>query len=135
MHLTSRSIKNWLIALIAAFLLGLLPMWFVAYSRGSEAKRANSSLTTASLKNQVAAAALYSRRGEYERASQLAGEFFTGLRTRLDTEMSISKEERDQLGKLAEQRDQIIALLARHDPASVDRLFEMQYLVMQAIPQ
>jgi hypothetical protein len=135
MQVTNTKIKSWLIALTVAFLLGLVPMWFVAYSRGSEVNRMRSSLTAATLRNQIAAAALYGRRGEYDKSRQSASEFFSGLRARLDTQNTISQEERGQLTKLAEQRDQIIALLARQDPASVDRLFELQHLVIQAIHQ
>lgn len=125
--------KNWIIAVIVAFLVGLLPMGFEAYRRGAEATRVQGALTVAGLKNQIAAASLFGKRGEYEKARQSASEFFAGLRARID-EPSLPQDERDQLTKLAEQRDQIITLLARSDPAGAERLFELQYLTMQTLP-
>ena len=46
---TSRRIstRNWMIALLAAFLLGLIPMWIMAHKRSSEADNAKRELRTA----------------------------------------------------------------------------------------
>jgi hypothetical protein len=131
------STTNWksrIIALLIAFLLGLIPMWMLAYSRGSAADKATIDLRTAALKNQIAAATLYGKRGEYEKSRQFASEFFTSLKTRMETVDAGNSDRRTQLSKLLDQRDQIVTLLARSDPAGVDRLFEIQYQTIQILP-
>ena len=131
---SSSTWKTRIIALLVAFLLGLIPMWMLAYSRGSAADKAMIDLSTATLKNQIAAATLYGKRGEYEKSRQFASEFFSALKTRAETVDAGNADRRGQLNKLLEQRDQIVTLLARSDPAGVERLFEIQYQTIQIIP-
>ena len=126
--------KSRVIAVLIAFLLGLIPMWTLAYSRGSAADKAKIDLRTATLKNQIASATLYGKRGEYEKSRQFASEFFTSLKTRIETVDAGNSDRKAQLSKLLDQRDQIVTLLARSDPAGVDRLFEIQYQTIQIIP-
>ncbi len=133
---TSRgtAIRNWTIGLLIAFLLGLIPMWVVARNRSSETERAKGELRLAVLKNHVAMAALYGKRGEYEKARQSASEFFSALRSRTDSPDELSAAQLEGLRKLLEERDQIITLLARSDPAGVERLFNIEYQLRQILP-
>jgi hypothetical protein len=131
---TRNAWKTQIIALLVAFLLGLIPMWMLAYSRGSAADKALIDLKTSTLKNQIAAASLYGKRGEYEKSRQFASEFFNALRIRIETVETGNADRRGQLSKLLEQRDQIVTLLARSDPAGVDRLFEIQHQLIQILP-
>jgi hypothetical protein len=131
---TRNAWKTQIIALLVAFLLGLIPMWMLAYSRGSAADKALIDLKTSTLKNQIAAASLYGKRGEYEKSRQFASEFFNALRVRIETVETGNADRRGQLSKLLEQRDQIVTLLARSDPAGVDRLFEIQHQLIQILP-
>jgi hypothetical protein len=131
---TRNAWKTRIIAILVAFLLGLIPMWMLAYSRGSAADNALIDLKTSTLKNQIAAASLYGKRGEYEKSRQFASEFFNALRVRIETVETGNADRRGQLSKLLEQRDQIVTLLARSDPAGVDRLFEIQHQVIQILP-
>src|SRR5215204_4140808 len=131
---TRNAWKTQIIALLVAFVLGLIPMWMLAYSRGSAADKALIDLKTSTLKNQIAAASLYGKRGEYEKSRQFASEFFNALRIRIETVETGNADRRGQLSKLLEQRDQIVTLLARSDPAGVDRLFEIQHQLIQILP-
>ena len=131
---TRNAWKTQIIALLVAFVLGLIPMWMLAYSRGSAADKALIDLKTSTLKNQIAAASLYGKRGEYEKSRQFATEFFNALRIRIETVETGNADRRGQLSKLLEQRDQIVTLLARSDPAGVDRLFEIQHQLIQILP-
>jgi hypothetical protein len=131
---TRNAWKTRIIAILVAFLLGLIPMWMLAYSRGSAADKALIDLKTSTLKNQIAAASLYGKRGEYEKSRQFASEFFNALRVRIETVETGNADRRGQLSKLLEQRDQIVTLLARSDPAGVDRLFEIQHQLIQILP-
>jgi hypothetical protein len=131
---TRNAWKTQIIALLVAFILGLIPMWMLAHSRGSAADKALIDLKTSTLKNQIAAASLYGKRGEYEKSRQFASEFFNALRIRIETVETGNADRRGQLSKLLEQRDQIVTLLARSDPAGVDRLFEIQHQLIQILP-
>ena len=73
-------------------------------------------------------AAIDSRRGEYERARVAASSFFTSLREQVDVTQDsedLTAQQRDGLRPLLNQRDDLITLLARSDPAAADRLAEM----------
>ena len=123
-----------MIALLVAFLLGLIPMWIMAHKHSSEADDAKRELRTVSLKNRIAAAALYGKRGDYEKSRQSASDFFSAIRSRIDNPEGVSPNEQDALRKLIADRDEVITLLARSDPAGVERLFAIEYQLRQAIP-
>ncbi len=116
------------IVLLAVFLIGLVPMWLVARGRATERDSAQHQLRLCQLENSLSSAALDARRGEYERARQASSEFFTSLREQVDpkTESSdLTSEQRESLRPMLNQRDDLITLLARNDPASADRLAEI----------
>lgn len=116
------------IVLLAVFLIGLVPMWLVARGRATERDSAQHQLRLCQLENSLSSAALDARRGEYERARQASSEFFTSLREQVDlkTEPSdLTSEQRESLRPMLNQRDDLITLLARNDPASADRLAEI----------
>ena len=114
------------IVLAAVFLIGLVPMWLVARGRGAERDAAQRDLRLCRLENNLSSAAVESRRGEYERARQAASDFFTSLRAQVDGESSdLTITQRDSLRPLMNQRDDLITLLARSDPAAADRLAEL----------
>jgi hypothetical protein len=121
-------------ALLGAFLLGLVPMWMTARERGRQLDEARRSLTLSRMQNQLSAAALGARRGDYEPARQSASEFFSGVRVEADkgNESALSQGQRLGIMPLLDQRDDIITLLARSDPASADRLSEI-YVVYQKV--
>jgi len=79
------------------------------------------------METQLAAAVINADRGEYEPARQTASDFFTSLRSQIDrgSQSDLSTFQRDKLKVLLTQRDDVITLLARSDPAAVNRLSEM----------
>jgi hypothetical protein len=89
---------------LVVFLLGLVPMWLKARE-----------------------AVIDARRGEYETARQTASDFFTTLRSELDagSESPLNPRQREAAAPLLNQRDPIITLLARGDPASAERLSDL----------
>jgi hypothetical protein len=113
--------------LLAVFLLGLVPMWLVARGRASERDIAQRDLRLCRLENNLLAAAVDSRRGEYERARLAASNFFTSLREQVDlaSPSDLTSAQKDGLRPLLNQRDDLITLLARSDPAGSDRLAEL----------
>lgn len=110
--------------LVGVFLLGLIPMWLSARERSNERAAAQRSLRLSQMQNRLASAAIDARRGEYERARNAASEFFTNLRTEVDRtqDRAILTEQNTRAEAILVARDDIITLLARNDPASIDRL-------------
>jgi len=110
--------------LIGVFLLGLIPMWLSARERSSERDAAQRSLRVSQMQNRLASAAIDARRGEYEQARNAASDFFTNLRTEVDRtqDRALTTDQNTRAETILATRDDIITLLARNDPASVDRL-------------
>ena len=121
-------------ALAVAFLLGFVPMWLTARGRGAERDRARAELSVSRMQNRLADALVASRRGEYEAARAAASDFFTSLRTDIDAgdRGALGGDRHDTLRPTLAQRDEIITLLARNDPAAGDRLTELYLAYTQA---
>lgn len=122
-----RRIIIYAVVLLVVFLVGLVPMWLVARGRATERDAARRDLRLCRLENNLMSAAVDSRRGDYERARLAASNFFTSLREQVDLisdSSDLTSAQRDSLRPLLNQRDDLITLLARSDPASADRLSE-----------
>jgi len=78
------------------------------------------------------------RRGDYEPARQATSEFFTRLRTEVDRgqDSVFTEAQRSNLTPVFATRDDMITLLARNDPASVDRLTDLynKYRQVAVVP-
>lgn len=123
-----RRIAIYAAVLLAGFLIGLIPMWLSARTRAAERDTAQRDLRLCRLERNLLSAAVESRRGEYERARQAASNFFTSLHEQVDQvggRSDFSAAQRENLKPLMNQRDELITLLARSDPAAADRLAEM----------
>lgn len=109
--------------LLFVFLLGLVPMWLRARQRGNELEATRVELRRSQMRSALSAAALDARSGNYEPARKAMSEFFTALNSELERESSaFDVTQRDAVRPLLTQRDEIITLLARSDPAAADRL-------------
>jgi hypothetical protein len=125
---TRRRVIIYAAVLIAVFLLGLVPMWLIARQRGAERDVAERNLRLCRLENDLASAVVDARRGEYERARLAASSFFTSLLDQVDQlgrPSDLTDAQRESLRPLLNQRDDIITLLSRSDPAAVERLSEL----------
>jgi hypothetical protein len=125
---TRRRIIVYAVVLLAVFLVGLVPMWFTARERGAQRDVAERNLRLCWLENDLASAAVDARRGEYERARLAASSFFTSLLEQVDQvgrASDLTPAQRESLRPLLAQRDDLITLLARSDPAAADRLSEL----------
>ncbi|HET8783934.1 MAG TPA: hypothetical protein VFM63_16090 [Pyrinomonadaceae bacterium] len=123
-----RRIGIYALILVAVFLLGLVPMWLSARSRARERDEARRELRLSKLENDIGSGAINARRGEYEPARQATSRFFTSLRDQCDTSVEPSDLTRAQCETFRpalDQRDELITLLARSDPASADRLTQL----------
>ena len=113
--------------LLLAFLLGLVPMWWVNSQCSSNLAEAERQSSLARMENSLASAAIDAQRGDYETARQAASDFFTSLRTETNkgVDSALSQAEVTSLQPLVTQRDEIITLLARGDATSADLLSDL----------
>jgi hypothetical protein len=131
-----RRVGIYALILVVVFLLGLVPMWLSARSRARERDEARRELRLSRLENDIASAVINSRRGEYEPARQATSRFFTSLRDQCDTSVEPSDLTRAQCETVRpalDQRDELITLLARSDPAAADRLTQLYVLYQNAM--
>jgi hypothetical protein len=115
-------------AAFVIFLLGLVPMWLRARENAGQRDAARRELRVSRMQNALASAAVDSSRGEYEPARQSASDFFTARREEADMagdDSVLTAAQRDALRPLLQQRDDLITLLARSDPAATARLLDM----------
>ncbi|HET8780821.1 MAG TPA: hypothetical protein VFM63_00270 [Pyrinomonadaceae bacterium] len=131
-----RRIGIYALILVVVFLLGLVPMWLSARSRARERDEARRELRLSKLENDIGSAAINARRGEYEPARQATSRFFTSLRDQCDTSVEPSDLTRAQCETFRpalDQRDELITLLARSDPASANRLTQLYVSYQNAL--
>ena len=118
-----RRLLIYALVLLAVFLLGWMPMWLEARSRAGELAAAHQEIRGLRLENTLASAALLARRGEYTEAREAASRFFTQAREDVDDPTSpLPEQQRQALRGVLSERDELIALVARNDPASAERL-------------
>ena len=122
-----RRIGIYAAVLLIVFLLGFIPMWLKARQCASTLVQSEHQLSLARMQNNLASTVIDARRGDYEPARQTASQFFTSLREEADKgEASVlTQAQREGMKPLFTQRDEIITLLARSDPASADRLSDL----------
>src|SRR4051812_26877949 len=64
---------------IAAFLIGFVPMWLNARNNAAERDAARAELRRSQISGLISSAVVEARRGEYESARQITSDFFTRL--------------------------------------------------------
>ena len=80
----------------------------------------------------LARAAVLSRNGDYAAARDVTSEFFTAARMEVDSQSDVlDAAQTGALKSALSERDSIITLLARSDPASAERLSQL-YLSYRA---
>jgi hypothetical protein len=102
-------------------------MWLKSRECSASLSEAEHQSNLARIQNSLASAVIHARRGDYEPARQAANNFFAFLRAETDRwdDAALSPAQREGVQPLLTQRDEIITLLARSDPASVDRLSDL----------
>ena len=112
---------------VGFFLLGFVPIWFRAADAIEQRDAAQRGVRMAQLQNTLGAAVIEVQRGQYEPARQLTSDFYTNLRRQVDGDNGalFAPPQREKLRSLLLERDELITLLARSDPAATDRLFNV----------
>ena len=113
--------------LLIIFALGFVPMWLKARQCANSLAESERQLSLARMQNNLSSAVIYARRGDYEPARQAASQFFTSLRDEADKgeTSNFTPAQTQGMKPLFAQRDDIVTLLARSDPASADRLSDL----------
>jgi len=123
----SNILKKWLIRgglLLLAFLIGFVPMWLSNRQLSADLASRAKELRRSRIQNTLTAATIYARRGEYETARQNTSSFFTEVRAEMDKGDAgiLNEQERIGLNRVMAERDEVITLLSRNDPAAAERL-------------
>lgn len=107
------------------FMLGFVPMWLKVSQAVEQRNVAQREVRLTQLENSLASATVEVQRGNYELARQTTSDFYSNLHPLLDAQdLSVfTSSQRNKLEPLLTQRDEVITLLARSDPAASDRLF------------
>lgn len=121
------ALKRWLIrigALLLAFLLGFVPIWLSNRQLNRSLEERDREVRRGRIRNVLASAAIYARRGEYETARQNTSSFYTELSQELDKGANsiLTEQERIGMNTVLAERDEMITLLSRNDPAAGERL-------------
>jgi hypothetical protein len=122
-----RGFSLYVCRLLVAFLLGFVPMWLKARKCSRDLSEAERQLNLARTQNALVSAIINARLGDYELARQAVSDFFTFLRAEIDRadDAALSPAQKEGIQRLFIQRDEIITLLARSDPAAVDLLSDL----------
>lgn len=115
------------VILVIGVLLGLVPMWLNAHRIAKELEATKAELQRTQMRSALSSAAVDARRGDYEPARKAMSDFFTALSTELDRgeDSTLEQAQKEAVRPLLAQRDEIITLLARNDPAAADRLSDL----------
>ena len=129
------SIVTYVWIFVVAFLLGFVPMGWNEHKQSTLRETAEHELVRVRMQNDLAAAALDARRGEYEAARREASAFFTAAHAEIDkpADSALTRQQRDSLLPLLAPRDDVITVLARSDPGSADRLLNLYVAVRKAL--
>jgi len=119
---TPKKRSGWLPVFVLAgvFLVGFVPMWLRSGRLDGELFRAQRQQRVDQIQITFADATLDARRGDYESARKGAANAFSLIRAELDRglDSALPTGVTEKLKPLLAQRDDLITLLARSDPAS-----------------
>ena len=127
----SKLIALFVALVLAAFLIGFLPQWFRARGLAEELEEVRFELEMAQLEGLLGAALAEAGRSNYERARQLLTQFYPELQDNLA--QVEDPADRRALQGILNQRDEIVTLLSRAEPESMQRLLLLYTQYFSAI--
>jgi hypothetical protein len=104
-----------------------LPAWANSIGMAGKLTATGHQLSLAQMQNSLGSAVIDVQRGNYAPALQATSSFYTALRAEADrgSASALSAAQITSMQPLFAQRDEIIALLARSDPAAGARLSDL----------
>ncbi len=120
-------ILGYSIVLLVVFMLGFVPIWLKSREVSRRLAQYEQQLTLAQMQNILGSTAIDARQGNYESAHQSAGDFFTAIQAEIDkgADSAFSPAQSEEIRLLLDQRDELVTLLARSDPAAAERLADL----------
>ena len=125
--------KAYGISFLAGLLIGLVPLTVLLIQTRSERNSLRQQLAVEHLEMNLAGAALMARHGDYTAARDAASRFFSDARQAADGgNNTLSPAQLTHLQTALADRDVLITLLARGDPAGAERSTAM-YVAHRAV--
>jgi predicted exporter len=125
------------ICLLAGLLLGLIPTGVRLIQAQRERDALQQQLRVANLEMNLSSAAVMARHGDYTAARDAASRFFSDARLAVDSsdDETLTAAQLSNLQSVLADRDAVITLLARGDPAGAERLTTMYVAHRAAFPR
>jgi hypothetical protein len=127
-----KQLQRLALAGFTGLLIGVIPLVVILYQSRSTAGDLRQRLHIVELENQLARSAVLARHGDYAGARDAVSAFFSAANEELAT-ANPSAGRAEALRALLQDRDDVITLLARGDPAGADRVSTM-YLAYRNAP-
>jgi hypothetical protein len=129
-------VKVYGIWFVVGLLIGVLPLAVRLIQTQRERDALQQQLQVARLEMNLASAALMARHGDYTAARDAASQFFSDARRAVDGgDDRLSAAQRTNLQTALAERDALITLLARGDPAGAERSTAMYVAHRGAFPR
>jgi hypothetical protein len=121
---------------LLGLLIGVVPLGVRLFQAQRDRDALHQQLQVAQLEMHLASAALMARHGDYTAARDSASEFFTAARQASDDpDATLSPAQRSHLQAVLAERDALISLLSRGDPAAAERSTAMYVAHRAAFPR
>lgn len=131
----SAKFRVYAICLLVGLLIGLIPAGIQLIRVQRERDALSQQMRLANLENRLASAAVLARHGDYTAARDAASRFYTEARAELDSaDSTLTPAARTWLQSALAERDALITLLARGDPAGAERMTTMYVAYRGASP-
>ena len=131
-----QQLKAYGVWFLAGLLIGLLPVGIRLYQAQRAGDVLQQQLQATRLEMHLAGAALMARHGDYTAARDAASQFFSAARQALDDPAAtLSAPQRSHLEGVLMERDALISLLSRGDPAGAERSTAMYVAHRAAFPR
>jgi len=132
----SAQLKSFGMGALAGLLIGLIPTGATLIGTRSERDALQRQLHVAELEMSLSGAAVMARHGDYPAARDAASRFFTNATLAVDRDKdALSPEQTAYLQSALAERDALITLLARSDPAGAERSTAMYVAYRAAFPR
>ena len=120
-----KRMQSYGLMLVVGLLIGLVPTGINLYRVTQQRNDARRQVQLLTLELHLARGAVLARRGDYPGARDAVSQFFSAARLEVDIPSGPVTPRLEVLRRLLNDRDAVITLLARSDPAGAERLAEM----------
>lgn len=129
-------LKVYTICVLAGLLIGLIPTAVSLVRTQRERDALQRQMQVADLELSLSSAAVMARHGDYAAARDAASRFFSDATQAVDSgDQTLTAEQRTYLQSALAERDALITLLARSDPAGAERSTTMYVAYRAAFPR